>query len=134
MLTVKVNDITVTLRPWTLSDLDNLVKYAGNKKIADNMRDNFPHPYTEQNGRNFINGIATDEPIKIFAMEIDGEACGSVGIFPKSDIYRQNAEMGYWLAEKHWGKGITTAVVKEIIRYGFRTWPVRRIFAQPYPL
>lgn len=134
MFTVKANDITVILRPWRPEDADALVKNANNKKIADNMRDVFPHPYTQQHAENFIDGVIAHDPVQIFAMEIDGEACGSTGIFPRTDIGRLNAELGYWLAEKHWGKGITTAVVKEMIRYGFEAWPVlTRIFAVPFP-
>lgn len=96
------------------------------------MRDMFPYPYTEEAGIQFLHRIMPDNPLKVFAIVIDHEACGSIGIFPQEDISRINAELGYWLAEKHWGKGIITAAVKEMIQYGFRTLPIQRIFAIPF--
>jgi len=129
------------LRPWNLEDLDNLVKFADNKKIADNLTDAFPHPYTREDGIAYIsahhpggahhpNGV--HEPGKIFAIEVDGIGCGSIGIFPQRDIHRKNAEMGYWLAEEYWGRGIMTGAVKQVVEYGFKTFDINRIFARPF--
>lgn len=123
----------IHLRPWTSADLENLVKYANNKKIFDNLRDMFPHPYTLEDGRQFIERVTKDNPTQVFAIEVDGEAVGSVGIFPQSDIHRKNAEIGYWLGEPYWGRGIATEAVKQIIEYGFATFDISRIWAVPFP-
>jgi RimJ/RimL family protein N-acetyltransferase len=76
--------------------------------------------------------IANDNPTKVFAIDVNGEAVGSIGIFPQADIHEKNAEMGYWLAEEFWGQGIMTRAIQEIVEYGFRTFDIVRIFARPF--
>ena len=129
------HNINFTLRSWNLDDLDNLVKFANNKKIADNLIDAFPHPYSREDGIAYITAWNPDslhQPGSVFAIETDGIACGSIGIFPQTDVYRKNAEMGYWLAEEYWGRGIMTEAVKQIIEYGFKTFDISRIFARSF--
>jgi [ribosomal protein S5]-alanine N-acetyltransferase len=120
------------LRPWAETDLDSLVKYANNYNIAKNMADVFPHPYTEAQGIAFIQMTAKSNPPNILAIEVEGEAAGGIGIHPQSDIYRKNAELGYWLAEPFWGRGIVSEAVKQMVRYGFEHWDITRIFARPF--
>ena len=127
-----MKSLNVNLRAWNLSDLESLVKYANNANIANNLTDAFPHPYSESDGLNFINTVSKDNPVKAFAIEINGEACGAIGIFPQGDIHKKNAEMGYWLAEPFWGQGIITKLVGKMIEYGFATWDIDRIFARPF--
>jgi RimJ/RimL family protein N-acetyltransferase len=76
--------------------------------------------------------IANNNPLKVFAIEVKGEAVGSIGIFPQTDIHEKNAEMGYWLAEEYWGQRIMTKAIQEIVAYGFRTFDIVRIFARPF--
>lgn len=123
----------VHFRKWKYEDKDSLLKYANNKKIFDNMRDMYPYPYTSEAADNYLKRATGDEAIKIFAIEINGEAAGSIGIFPKDDIEKLNAEVGYWIAEEYWGKGVATQALKFIIDYGFSTFAVDRIFAIPFP-
>lgn len=120
------------LRKWEISDLEDLVQFANNSKIANNMSDAFPHPYTEENGRNFINFANQGEVLRIFAIEINGKVSGGIGLHPQADIYRKNAELGYWLAEPFWGKGIISSAIQEIIEYGFQNLDIDRIFARPF--
>src|SRR6476620_3816104 len=94
------------LRPWTMNDLDSLVKYANNEKIAANMMNRFPYPYTVENGKAFIEMASKPELPTILAIEIGGEAAGGIGLHQQEDVYCKNAELGYWLAEPFWGKGI----------------------------
>ena len=119
-------------RPWALSDLDSLVRHANNPDIAKFMTDGFPHPYTEDKGRAFIAFSTKDDPIHIFAIDVTGEAVGGIGIHPQADVQRKNAELGYWLAEPFWGKGIITNAIKQVIEFGFKTYDINRIFARPY--
>lgn len=130
MTVIETNDFI--LRPWTPDDIASLVKYAGNKKISDNLTDAFPYPFTKKDAEEFIARYTKNDPQKAFAIEVNGEACGSVGVFQQADIHRKNAETGYWLAEPFWGRGIMSAVMKEIIRYGFATFDIMRIFARPF--
>lgn len=121
-----------TLRPWTIADLDNLVKYGNNKDIAKNMTDKFPHPYTAEKGKLFIE-YATQLPIpNILAIDVRGETVGSIGIHPQTDIHCKNAELGYWLGEPFWGKGIITKAIPQMVDYGFNHWDINRIFARPF--
>ena len=112
------------IRPWTLNDKDSLVNYANNWNIAKNMTDKFPYPYTETNGEEFIKFAINDNPIHIFAIDVDGQAVGGIGIHPQDDIHKKNAELGYWLAEQFWGQGIMTKVVTEVVDFAFRTYNI----------
>jgi RimJ/RimL family protein N-acetyltransferase len=121
------------LRPWRTDDLPALVRYANNFAIARNLTNQFPHPYSEEDGERFIAMATRDTPTRIFAIELQGEAGGAIGIHPQTDIHARNAELGYWLAEPFWGQGIMTRAVREMVAYGFRTYPeVDRIFARPF--
>lgn len=120
------------LRPWTMADLDSLLRYADNFNVARNMADVFPHPYTREKGIAFIKMAASATPPNILAIEIAGEAVGGIGIHPQHDIYRKNAELGYWLAEPFWGKGIITMAIRQMVPYGFAHWDITRIYARPF--
>jgi len=122
----------ITLRPWKSDDLDWLVEHANNEKIAKNMTDGFPHPYTADKGKEFISNVQKASPANILAIEADGKLIGSIGIHPMSDIYSQNAELGYWIAEPYWGKGITTKAIEKIVEYTFENFKITRIFAKPF--
>jgi [ribosomal protein S5]-alanine N-acetyltransferase len=126
------NPPSVKLRPWSILDMDNIVKYANNKKIADNLTDAFPFPYSREDAIDFFNRFKDFDPPRVFAIEVGGVACGSIGISPQTDVHRKNAEIGYWLAEEYWGQGIITEAVRQIVEYGFRTFDINRIFARPY--
>jgi RimJ/RimL family protein N-acetyltransferase len=121
-----------TLRPWKIEDLNSLVKFANNYKIAKFMTDKFPHPYNAENGKIFIESATNDFPLNIFAIDINGEASGGIGLHLQGDIQCKNAELGYWLAEPYWGKGIISKAVEQIVDYGFKTWKISRIFARPF--
>ena len=121
-----------TLRPFKDSDLSSLVKYANNYNIAKYLTNQFPHPYTDEDGQKFISSVSNNKPVNVFAIEVNGEAAGAISIFPQSDIHEKNAEMGYWLAEPFWGNGIMTRTIGEMVEYGFKTFDITRIFARPF--
>lgn len=122
----------IKLRPWTISDLPSLLKYANNPNIAANLTNGFPHPYTKADGLKFIAFANQDAPVHIFAIEVDGEAVGGIGIHPQHDIHEKNAELGYWLAEPYWGRGIISEAIPLVISFAFETFPITRIFARPF--
>lgn len=121
-----------SLRPWTPNDLESLVKYANNKKIAMFMTDKFPHPYTIEKGKEFIEFAIKETPPYILAIDIKGEAIGGIGIHPQSDIHCKNAELGYWLGEPFWGNGIISNAIIQIVDYSFMNLDITRIFARPF--
>lgn len=120
------------LRRWELQDLGSLVKHANNYKIARYLTDTFPYPYTLDDGLHYIKLVSEETPIRAFAIDVNGEAVGSIGIFPQSDIHKKNAELGYWLSEQYWGQEIMVKAVQEIVEYGFNTFDITRIFARPF--
>ncbi len=120
------------LRPWNENDIESLVKCANNFNIAKNMTDGFPFPYTIADAKKFIEYSLQDNPVHIFAIEVHKQAVGGIGIHPQTDIYRKNAELGYWLAEDYWGKGIVTKAIKEINEFAFKTYDINRVFARPF--
>jgi len=121
-----------TLRPFRDSDLTSLVKYANNYNIAKYLTNQFPHPYTDEDGRKFISSVSNNNPVNVFAIEVNGEAAGAIGVFPQSDIHQKNAEIGYWLAEPFWGNGIITRAIGQTVEYGFKTFDITQIFARPF--
>lgn len=124
--------MNIEIRKWELSDIDNLVLYANNKKISDNLADAFPYPYSKGFGLEFIKRVSEETPTKIFAITSESKAIGSIGIFPDSDIYRKNAAIAYWIAEPFWGKGITPIAIERILSYGFNKLGINRIYAKPF--
>jgi [ribosomal protein S5]-alanine N-acetyltransferase len=123
-------EVQFTLRPWHISDLDNLVKHADNLKISRYLSDVFIHPYTEECGKNFIAFATADNGNRIFCIDVNGEAVGGIGLHPQSDIMRANTEIGYWLAEQHWNQGVISAAIAQIITIGFEAPETARIFAR----
>ena len=124
--------MNVRLRPFTIEDIDSLVKFANNYNIAKNLMDIFPHPYSIENGKAFIEIATKSSPPNVLAIEVNSEAAGAIGIHPQNDIYRKNAELGYWLAEPYWGKGIITEAIIQMVDYGFKNWDINRIYARPF--
>ena len=120
------------VRDWRKDDLDALLRYANNPKIAGNLRDQFPHPYTRRDGIEYLNYVrAMDVPMS-FAMEYGGEAVGGVGFKLGIDIARLSVETGYWLAEPFWGRGLTTRAVTATSDWAFDNYKVVRIFATAF--
>lgn len=115
-----------------MTDLPALVAHANNWNIAKNLTNGFPHPYHPEHGEVFINLAMQGNPVNIFAIEVEGNAAGAIGIHPQTDIHEKNAELGYWLAEPYWGQGIMTRAVRQMVDYAFQTFPVNRIFARPF--
>jgi len=122
------------IRKWELSDARGLATVLSNKKIQDNLRDGLPYPYTEQDGKEFISSmLAADENDTFaFAITINGKVIGSIGAFRQTNIHNKTAELGYYLAEEYWGKGIMTEAVKQLCDYVFSHTNIIRIYAEPF--
>jgi len=122
------------LRNWEITDLESIIKHVNNFNVIRYQKDAFPHPYTIEDGIRWIEPVLNDNPVKSFAIEINGEIVGDIGITPQSDVYRKNAEIGYWLSEQYWGQGIMVRAVNEIVAYGFKTFDITRIYARVYSM
>jgi len=127
---IDLGDLKV--RSWRKSDLDALVRYANNPNIAANLRDQFPHPYTRFKGASYLAEVRSAEIETSFAMEYEGEAIGGIGFKLGTDVARLSAEMGYWLGEPHWGRGLTTRAVLATSDWAFEHYKLTRIFAMAF--
>lgn len=124
----------ISLRRWRVDDIDALVRYANNRGIWANLRDRFPHPYTRSDAEAWI-GLCDQEgePVLNFAIDLRGEAIGGIGFARQPDpVYRLTAEVGYWIAEPYWGRGIATAALEQATAYGFATLGLERIEAHVF--
>jgi RimJ/RimL family protein N-acetyltransferase len=122
----------VQVRSWQKDDLKALVRHANNPKIAANLRDQFPHPYTRRDAIDYLEYAQTQEPECSFAIEYGGEAAGGVGFMIGRDIARMTAEMGYWLSEELWGRGIATRAVTAMSDWAFENYNLTRVFAMAF--
>ena len=122
------------LRKWRPEDSADIAHFANNEKIARNLRNAFPYPYTMQDAKTYVEGCASNSEAKQLcrAVTVDGKAVGSIGIFLGSDVYCRSAELGYWLAEAYWNRGIMSAAVKQICEEAFERFDIIRIFAEPF--
>jgi len=120
------------VRPWRREDAGPVARWADNPRIARFMRDRFPSPYTIRDAKRWIRAANGTEPVRHFAIEVDGEAAGGIGFDPYEDVDRRTAEIGYWLAEPHWGRGIATAALVAVSGYAFEHFDVVRLQARVY--
>ena len=122
------------LRKWRLSDAADLAAALNNKRILNNLRDGLPFPYTEQDARDYISAMFSADENDTFAYAItrNDRAIGSIGAFRKSNIQRQTAELGYYLAEEYWGQGIMTETIRQLCSIIFDTTDILRIYAEPF--
>jgi [ribosomal protein S5]-alanine N-acetyltransferase len=121
-----------TIRDWRMDDAESLAKHANNRRVWLGLRDLFPHPYTLEDGKTFIQRALNDQPARNFCIAIDGSAAGGIGIRIGEDVHRHVAELGYWLGEEFWGHGVMSEVVPAFISYCFDRFPLHRIYAEPY--
>ena len=119
----------IEFRAWKHGDEESLAENANNINIWKNVRDRMPYPYTITDARNWISYCQYITPVTNFAIVVDGNAVGAVGFELKEDIYCMNAEVGYWLGEPFWGKGISTKALEWIVDYIHSKFDIHRIYA-----
>ena len=120
------------LRQCAIDDAEHLAWFANNKNVSRYMMKRFPCPYTLKDAYEFIAHANSNFPSPLLAISVDGIAVGGIGIHRQTDISIMNAELGYWLGEAYWGKGIMTQAVIRMIEYGFLNFDFNRIFARPF--
>lgn len=122
------------LRKWEHEDAQSIAAAADNEHIADNLRNVFPHPYTLADAQWYVDDCIAKEGQQQLtrAIEVDGKAVGSIGIFVKDDVYEKSAELGYWLAEEYWRCGIMSRAARQLCREAFVTFDIERIYAEPF--
>lgn len=121
-----------TIRPWKITDSRRLTENANNINIWNNVRDQFPHPYSERDAKIFIQIAQSKKQIEDFAIVVNNEAVGGIGYVKGVDIERLNAEIGYWLGESYWGKGIISNALNDVIDYIFENTEIIRLFTSVF--
>jgi RimJ/RimL family protein N-acetyltransferase len=115
------------LRPYSERDIPALLPLIGSLEVARTTL-RIPHPYTEQDARNFVANVEAEEEARLgITLRIDGRLIGGVGLRLNSP--HQHAELGYWLGVPYWGRGYATEAAGEMLRYGFESLGLHRIFA-----
>jgi RimJ/RimL family protein N-acetyltransferase len=118
-----------TLQPWRAEHAASLVVHANNRKVSGNLRDRFPYPYTAADATEWIDRAVTEAPARNFAILVDGAAAGGIGVELRQDVFRRSAEIGYWLGEPFWGRGIATEALRAVTDYAFATFDLCRLEA-----
>ena len=124
----------ITLRNWRDSDANALPSIANCREVSDNLRDGFPFPYTVKDAGEWLSATKKfrRRPTQYFAIDYHGKLVGSIGFVLKENIYRKNAEMGYFIGKQYWGMGIATIAIGMIVDYIFSNFDIERIYAEPY--
>jgi ribosomal-protein-alanine N-acetyltransferase len=118
-----------TLRPYRPDDEPALVRHATNRNVSRNMRDRFPYPYTTDDARAWIARVSGQSPVAQFAIVVDGQPAGGIGVEAGTDVFRRSAEIGYWLGEPYWGRGLATEALRAVTEYAFQTFDICRLEA-----
>ncbi len=118
------------LRPWREGDQESLARQANNPRVARHLRDRFPQPYTLADADAWVALAAQESPPLNLAIVVKQRAVGGIGIVPGTDIHRVSAEVGYWLGQRYWGRGIATCALRALKRYAFAEFTdINRLFA-----
>ena len=121
-----------TIRPWLQADVTALAQNANNRHVSIHLRDRFPFPYETEHARKFLDWVVVQDEATVWAIEVDGQACGGIGIEQKTDVERVSAEIGYWLGEPCWNRGIVTEALKAVTAEAFRRFELMRLYALPF--
>lgn len=118
-----------TVRPWRAGDEPSLTRHANNRRVSLNMRDRFPYPYSHADAEEWIRTASAETPVTNFAVVVAGSAVGGIGFELGADVFRRSAEIGYWLGEAYWGRGIATEALRAMTDYAFAHLDICRIYA-----
>jgi ribosomal-protein-alanine N-acetyltransferase len=117
------------IRPWHAADAKPLVPLADNRNIWLNLRDRFPNPYGLADAKRWVRQASDQKPVCHFAIEYDGALAGGIGLIPGEDVHHRSAEVGYWLGEPFWGRGLMTHALTAFSNFAFPAYDLSRLFA-----
>ncbi len=129
---MKLQGRLCAVRAWRMADAEAVVRHANNARVANQLRDRFPHPYSRANAQAFLKAAIAASDDTNLAIEVDGEAAGAIGYVVGSDVERYSAEIGYWLGETFWGRGIATEALTLVAGHVFAGPNLLRLFALPF--
>ena len=118
------------LRRFKPGDEAELVAQANNPRVAKHLRERFPQPYTWKDAEEWIARVAAESPAQSFAITVEDCLAGGIGLVQGSDSQRASVEVGYWLGEAYWGRGIATSALIGATTYAFKSLKeANRVFA-----
>ena len=123
---------TCDVRSWERADAASLALHANNRQVWLNLRDRFPHPYTRTHARTFIAAVRRERPETAFAIAADALAVGCISVNVQGDVERVSAEIGYWVGEPFWGRGIATDALVAVTRHAADTYGITRLYARTF--
>ena len=129
---MKIDLLSCHVRSWRLQDRTSLVRYASNRNVWINLRDRFPYPYTDEDARIWLEYVLQHRPETNFAICVDDEAVGGIGFSFDTDVGYRSAEIGYWLGEEFWGRGIATQCLIAFTDYAFSNFDLCRLYAHVF--
>lgn len=121
-----------SVRSWRADDLPSILSHANNREVARQLRDRFPHPYEPAHALGFLQWVGQQPIETVWAIAIDDSAVGGIGLQLGQDIERVSAEIGYWLGQELWGRGLATSALRAVTDYAFAQFGLTRIFAVPF--
>ena len=126
---IEIELSSAVLRPWKKGDEKSLVTHANNRKVSINLRDGFPYPYSAKDAQEWIKSASKIRPLTMFAIVVNDQAAGGIGIHLRNDVEQRSSEIGYWLGEAYWGQGIATEALKAVSEYAFKNFDLCRLYA-----
>lgn len=120
------------VRSFSETDVASLAHHANNPAIWRNLRDGAPDPYTEDDARTYIARVSAQRPETAFAIAVDGQAVGTISFTLGRNVERISAEVGYWISQAYWGRGIATAAVQAVTAFAMAEHGLTRVFALPF--
>lgn len=120
------------LRGFRREDAQAIARHANNPRVAAYLRDRFPHPYSVEDAQRFLDYVATSKEECVACIEVKGEAAGAIGLQFRTDVERCSAELGYWLAEPHWGRGVISAAIRSFTDWAMPRFQLTRVYAEVF--
>lgn len=120
------------LRAWRMDDVDSLVRHANDPLVSRSLG-RHPHPYTDEDARIFISEALHLPDKRRYAIEINGEASGAIGLHPGEDFERHTADIGYWVGRAYWNEGIASAAIAALLPHAWRELQLYRVQASVFP-
>lgn len=121
-----------TIRDWRREDKPSLLHHANNRAVWQNLTNLFPHPYTDADAERWFDFLAQQDEVTHWALEVDDQAVGGIGMIRGEGIYHLSAEVGYWLGEDYWGRGIATAALRALVPELLRRYRLIRLEANVF--
>lgn len=116
------------IRPFVRDDVASIARHANDERVARQMRDRFPHPYSIEDARIFFDVVARGE-LDAFALADPDGAFGTIGYQRQADVQHLTAEVGFWLGAAYWGRGIATRAVVALGDWLFASTDLERLEA-----